>query len=139
VRTGSLKSRLGHRRAAAVTVVYDDGVLRITRSGGSSLALAGEADESNYRGLTAVLAAEAHGMAEVHLSLSGLAFCDLAGLRAILRLARTGSADRDRRQLTLHDVPPQLAKVMRIVGWDTTPGLVIAPPGRRTRQPPWDG
>ena len=139
MRTGSLKSALGRSRALAVTVVHDDGVLRITRSRGSSLlTLTGEADESNHQGLTVALAAAARGLAEVHLSLPGLAFCDLAGLRTMLWLTETGGAGHDRRRLTLHEVPPQLAKVMRIVGWDTTPGLVIAPPGHRTRQPTQD-
>ena len=48
-------------------------------------------------------------------------YCDLAGLRAIIRLTGTAHA----RRVVLHDVPWRLQTVLRIVGWDSTPGLVI--------------
>jgi ABC-type transporter Mla MlaB component len=102
-------------------VVYDDGVLRITvMSSPPGLAIAGEIDESTYLALVAKLAEFAGGAAEIHISLGGVAYCDLAGLRAIVRLA-TG----DGRRVVLHEVPPQLRTAMRIVGWDATPGLVV--------------
>jgi hypothetical protein len=61
-----------------------------------------------------------------------LEYCDLAGLRAMIQLA----GGRPRR-LVLHGIPPRLQAVLRIVGWDSTPGLVVH---RRTstvrRMPP---
>jgi ABC-type transporter Mla MlaB component len=116
--------------------VYDDGVLRITNTDDPpGLAIAGEIDESTYEGLVGALGEVANGPAEVHVSLGGVSYCDLAGLRAIVCVTgadRGGdrSADGDTRRVVLHEVPPQLATVLRIVGWDSTPGLAVdQPPG----------
>lgn len=111
--------------------VYDDGVLRVTCSGTPPvLVIAGEIDESNYSGLVGVLGRLTDGVGEVHVDLSGVAFCDLAGLRAIVRLAEPGpGGGRDGRRLVLHRVPRQMHKVLQIVGWDATPGLVLEPGG----------
>jgi ABC-type transporter Mla MlaB component len=112
--------------------VYDDGVLRITNTEDPpGLAIAGEIDESTYDGLVGALGKVAHGPAEVHVSLGGVSYCDLAGLRAIVCVtgADRGDAGRngagDTRRVVLHEVPPQLATVLRIVGWDSTPGLAV--------------
>ncbi len=111
-------------------VVYDDGVLRITNTDDPpGVAIAGEIDESTYDGLIGVLGKFAHGPAEVHVSMAGVSYCDLAGLRAIVCVTGAGGADGNAnggtRRLVLHEVPPQLASVLRIVGWDSTPGLAL--------------
>jgi ABC-type transporter Mla MlaB component len=113
--------------------VYDDGVLRVTSTTNPpGLAISGEIDESTYPGLLSALQRCANGRAEIHLSLGGLKYCDLAGLRAIV--CATGAEGSDlglngrhgeRRAVVLHEVPPQLLTVLRIVGWDTTPGLTL--------------
>jgi ABC-type transporter Mla MlaB component len=115
--------------------VYDDGVLRITStSHPPGLTLEGEIDESTYRGLVQALQACATGQAEIHLSLGGVSYCDLAGLRAIVCATGTsdGEADDnghgDSRRVVLHEVPSQLITVLQIVGWDSTPGLALDPP-----------
>jgi hypothetical protein len=112
--------------------VYDDGVLRITSMDDPpGLAITGEIDESTYDGLVGALGRLTRGPAEVHFSLGGVRYCDLAGLRAIVCVtgAGTGGADcnggGDARRVVLHAVPPQLASVLRIVGWDSTPGLAM--------------
>lgn len=95
------------------------------------LAIAGDIDEDTYPLLVRTLAEL--GGSEIHLSLAGVEFCDLAGLRAIVALAGTGrdgprpgpDGPRPGRRVVLHDVPPQLQTVLRIVGWDATAGLVI--------------
>jgi ABC-type transporter Mla MlaB component len=111
---------------------YDDGVLRITSTTDPpGLAIAGEIDESTYPALLGALRRSADGRAEVHLSLGGVRYCDLAGLRAIV--CATGASGRDdgvnghagRRAVVLHEVPPQLITVLRVVGWDMTPGLTV--------------
>ncbi len=104
--------------------VYDDGVLRITAiSNPSGLAIAGEIDEDTYPALVRKLEELARAD-EVHLDLAGVQYCDLAGLRAMTRLAEVGRSGEGRR-VVLHEVPPQLRTVLGILGWDSIPGLVI--------------
>ncbi len=118
--------------------VYDDGVLRITSTDNPpGLAIAGEIDESTYPGLLGVLdqvTEITQGPAEVHFSLGQVSYCDLAGLRAIVCITGTadnrasGDANRGCRRVVLHEVPPQLRAVLRILGWDSTPGLAVDQP-----------
>jgi len=106
--------------------VYDDGVLRISRMGiPAVLAIAGEIDESTYPGLVDTLGELADGPSETHINLAGVTYCDLTGLRAILRLTGTGRDGQGdgAKRLVLHEVPPHLRTIMQIMGWDTTPGL----------------
>jgi anti-anti-sigma factor len=112
--------------------VYDDGVLRITRSGTPPVvALAGEIDEATYPGLMKALDEAVDGQSEVHFDLAGVRYCDLAGLRAIVCVTGAGRDGRGgRRRVVLHQLPPELETVLRIVGWDSTPGLGLdEPPG----------
>ena len=107
-------------------VIYDDGVLRISRMGVPAvLAIAGEIDESTYPGLVDTLGELADGQGEARINLAAVTYCDLAGLRAILSLAGTGSDGQDRgaRRLVLHEVPAHLRAILQVIGWDTTPGL----------------
>jgi anti-anti-sigma regulatory factor len=107
---------------------YYDGILRVIWACRPPVVLiAGEIDESRYSGLVSALERPANFEGDIHVNLAELAFCDLAGLRAILRLARTGRADEGRGGscLVLHDVPPHLRMVLEILGWDSTPGLII--------------
>jgi anti-anti-sigma regulatory factor len=108
--------------------VYDDGVLRVTSTARPPMVvIAGEIDESNYSGLVGALDMLANGRDQLHINLGGVEFCDLAGLRAIIRLAETGAGRPNRFQprLVLHAVPGQVLRVLQIVGWDAIPGLVI--------------
>jgi len=105
--------------------VYDDGVLRMTSVGSPPvLVIVGEIDEDTYPALARKLG-ELTGPAEIHLNLAGVRYCDLAGLRAMILLTGASHGGRSRR-VVLHDVPPHLKAVLGIVGWDTTPGLVMA-------------
>ena len=116
--------------------VYDDGVLRITStSHPPGLTIEGEIDESTYPGLVQALQASTSGRAEIHLSLGGVSYCDLAGLRAIVCATgaedceASGNGHGDSRRVVLHEVPAQLVTVLQIVGWDSTPGLALDPGG----------
>lgn len=105
---------------------YDDGVLRITRTGTPpGLALAGEIDESTYSPLVANLDELTQGRQEVHLDLAGIVYCDLAGLRAIVRLADPRDGHLAARRVVLHNVPAQLQAVLEVIGWDSVPGLTL--------------
>ena len=104
--------------------VYDDGVLRIAATGKpSGLAIAGDIDEDTYPALVRKLD-ELASADEIHLNLAGVQYCDVAGLRAITRLADAGRG-RSSRRVVLHEVPPRLRTVLSILGWDSIPGLVI--------------
>jgi anti-anti-sigma factor len=109
--------------------VYDDGVLRVAREGSPPvLMIVGEIDESNYAGLVGALDRLVDGLSEISVNLAGVAFCDLAGLRAILRLAEPDAGRRapGERRLILHQVPRQVRRVLQIMGWDELPGLSIS-------------
>jgi ABC-type transporter Mla MlaB component len=107
--------------------VYDNGVLRISRTvRPPGLALAGEIDESTYAALVSVLNDVTRDQREVHIDLAGVVYCDLAGLRAIVRLTAGEDAGR---LVQLHEVPPQLRAVLEIIGWDSIPGLAVTGPG----------
>jgi hypothetical protein len=74
---------------------------------------------------------------EVHVSLAEVDYCDLAGLRAIVMLTGADGLGHDgeghsqngdgrhRRRVVLHEMPSQLQTVLRIVGWDSIPGLAL--------------
>ena len=70
---------------------YYDGVLRVICAGSPEIVLiAGELDVSNCLGLVSALDDLVDREGDVHVNLAGLTYCDVAGLRAILRLAGTG-------------------------------------------------
>lgn len=130
---GRLSARIcnGHLSPA-----YDDGVLRITCIGSpASLAIAGDIDEYTYAALVDTLRKLTDGLREIHINLVDVAYCDLAGLRAII-LPAGGSANHDGggTRLILHEVPGQLKTILQILGWDTTPGLAIEEPGQQSAQ-----
>jgi len=109
--------------------VYDDGVLRISRTADPpGLAIAGEIDESTYPALLGALRELPDTPPEVHLDLADVSYCDLAGLRAIVRLANPGGVTTG-RPVVLHKVPEQLRAVLAIIGWDAISGLTVADPG----------
>jgi len=118
--------------------LYDDGVLRITATDDPpGLAMAGEIDESTYAGLVSALDKLTDSPAEVHVSLAEVSYCDLAGLRAIVRITGAegngagggaGLGGNGGRRVVLHGVPLSLKAVLRIVGWDSIPGLDMDQP-----------
>jgi anti-anti-sigma factor len=111
-------------RAAWCRSRYDDGALRISRTSDGRLVLAGEIDEETYPALVRCLSEAAVGAAELHLDLSAVRYCDLAGLRALIGLTDVG-----RRRVVLTGMPAQLDTVLTILGWDSVPGLSVQRPG----------
>jgi anti-anti-sigma factor len=106
----------------------DTEVLRFTATGDPpGLSIAGEIDEDSYPVLVRTLEEFAADRPEIHLDLAAVRYCDLAGLRAIVRLAEVRS-DGHGRRVVLHELPPQLRTVLEIVGWDSTPGLIVDQP-----------
>jgi anti-anti-sigma regulatory factor len=98
------------------------GQIDITRDGQAHdrLVLGGDIDEDTYPDLIEALKYLPRDHAGLHVDLSAVTFCDLAGLRAIVRLADTVTP------VTLHGVPGPLRSAMEILGWDQEPGLMIS-------------
>jgi anti-anti-sigma factor len=126
--------------------VADAPALRITSHGDRpELVLAGEIDEFSYPDLAASLAhAVSAGCGDIHIDLGAVEYCDIAGLRAIVCAAGSPGEARPSRRVVLHSVPPQLRKVLRILGWDALPAVVVeevrlAGAGLRPARPQADG
>ena len=97
------------------------GALRTaTTSSPPGLAMGGDIDEETYSTLIEALFKLAGNTAGVHIDLSAVKLCDVAGLHSIIQLTGAGLP------VILHGVPAPLRTVMRILGWDDTPGLVIS-------------
>ncbi|MEV5572623.1 MEDS domain-containing protein [Spirillospora sp. NPDC052269] len=113
-----------HDGLVRVDDLHDDGVLRITPTfTPPGLALAGAVDASTLPALRAALAVAGRRDGHLCLDLSGLAFCDTEGLRAMLE-TRTSGGGLD-RQVVLRSVPGYLALMLRIAGWDRLPGVFV--------------
>jgi anti-anti-sigma factor len=103
-----------------------DAALRITPADGvPGLVIAGEIDEASYKRLVRDLAA-LKPRGDVHIDLSGVEFCDLAGLRAIVCVNQADAGDSAAGHLTLHAVPDRLLRILQILGWDDMPGVGFA-------------
>jgi anti-anti-sigma factor len=85
-----------------------------------ALFISGDVDQATCPALVGALGEAAQGHDEVHVDLSGVEFCDLAGLRAIVRFATAV-----RRTVGLYGLPAQHRTVLGILSWDGTSGLVI--------------
>ncbi|MGI5135642.1 MULTISPECIES: STAS domain-containing protein [unclassified Streptomyces] len=89
----------------------------------SGLRCEGEVDLCSRDLLAAALDKAVHfGSGDLHVDLTGLTFIDVAGIRMMTTVAKTLS--RDGRRLLLHATPPVVRKVIRVLGWETTPGLM---------------
>lgn len=104
--------------------VHDDGLLRITHSGGSHR-LAGEIDLRNREVLRAELHdALAHDEADLHLEVASLRFVDATTL-GMLADAVDGLAAG--RRIVLERPGPVLRRLLRVCELERLPGLVIEP------------
>ncbi len=110
--------------------VYASDSLRITRlPAGLGLAVHGAVDLSNAEVVSAALLDEARRGSDVRIDLSGLAFCDLSGLRALVRV--TGELESG-HAVVVTGMPAHLSRAMEMVGWAELPNFRIEashPPG----------
>lgn len=103
--------------------IYTDAVLQILPTvDPQGMALIGDVDASNLAALTAALAQLGEGTGDMHLDLSGLLFCDLGGLQAIVRAAQSLEPGR---RLILSGLPRQARRALDILDWAPLPNLTI--------------
>lgn len=135
---GPAAARAGKSWSGGVGRPEPQSPLHITfHRGPAALELAGVIDDSTYPVLTRSLARAAlSGPDELWIDLAGVEFCDLGGLRAITSLANpAGRGPGTVRQVTIAHLPGQLVGIMRILGWDATPGLVLVEPAAELGEP----
>ncbi|TDD77986.1 STAS domain-containing protein [Actinomadura darangshiensis] len=112
-----------HGGRARADAVFDDGVLTIVPLfAPPGLRLSGAIDESTLPALVTALRGVDPRAAHICLDLSRLDFCDLGGLRALIRANETSSVIG--RQVILRSIPGCMDMMMRAAGWDTVPGIV---------------
>jgi len=103
--------------------VYEDDLLTITRIvDPPRLRFHGDIDASNLEAVAEALTVAIVGARDLDLDLSGVAFCDLGGLRAIVRAA---DGLEPSRRLVLRGTPSRLRHVFDMVGWASLPNLVV--------------
>jgi len=112
-----------HGGSVGPNPLHADGLLRISRTlDPPGLSLTGDIDASNVDTVSRWLDDAIARGGDVHIELGGLLFCDVGGMRAMVSAAaRLGHG----RRLVLHGMPAELRRVMRVVGWDEVPGLVV--------------
>jgi anti-anti-sigma regulatory factor len=103
----------------------DDGRLRITwEARPPRLMLAGDIDLTTHAALIAALAlaSAADGTGQVHIDMAGVSFCDVAGLRIILR---GGDGQQPApAPATVDNLPPHVEKLLRLLDREPAPDLV---------------
>ncbi|MGP4022181.1 MEDS domain-containing protein [Actinomadura sp. 3N407] len=111
-----------HGGRAGADAVFDDGVLAIVPLfAPPGLRLSGAIDESTLPALVEALR-EFDDAAHLCLDLSRLDFCDMDGLRALIRVNETSTVLD--RQVILRSMPGCVELMLRASGWDTAPGIV---------------
>jgi anti-anti-sigma factor len=115
--------------------VYDDGLLRVTRTGPSTLRLAGEADHSNRTVIRRLLdsaldrSLRSGSAATVTLDLSSLRFVDVSG---VVGLVHTAEEFPDSHRLVLTGVRPRLLRALERCGAAAARQLVVEPRKERS-------
>ncbi|WP_147425306.1 MEDS domain-containing protein [Bailinhaonella thermotolerans] len=86
------------------------------------LRVAGTIDRTTVGVWGEALRAAATWGGDIRVDMTGLEFIDVAGLREVAQIADGLPGDR---RLRMRNLAPMVADVIRMVGWDQTPGLVI--------------
>ncbi|HEY2597617.1 MAG TPA: STAS domain-containing protein [Candidatus Dormibacteraeota bacterium] len=103
--------------------IYADKQLIVSRTTSpDGLRFAGEIDASNSHAIGTALASAHTPHRDIHAEVASLLFCDISGVRAFVAAAEALPAGR---RLLLHGMPPQLETVIKVVGWNRMPTLVM--------------
>ncbi|GEL20711.1 hypothetical protein PA7_45480 [Pseudonocardia asaccharolytica DSM 44247 = NBRC 16224] len=118
-----------HGKELTPPTAYDDGLLRITRTGATSARLAGDIDHSNRPAVTRLLettlddALRSHSApTDIELDLASLRFLDVAGAVALVQGAEGFPSTH---RLVLRDVRPWIARVLDRCGAPFAAQLVL--------------
>ncbi|WP_370019034.1 MEDS domain-containing protein [Planotetraspora sp. GP83] len=101
---------------------FDGALMRIRRTvDPPGIRVEGEVDANTLGELNKALSsAVLREPGDVHVHLGEVSFIDLSGLRA---LVDTAGAIGDGRSLVLDPVPEHVLQLIKLIGWDGTPGL----------------
>jgi anti-anti-sigma factor len=103
--------------------VYADKQLVVSRtSSPAGISFAGEIDASNSHAVGSSIASALVHHRDLHVDVNSLQFCDISGIRAFVSAAE--GLPKGRR-LLLHGLPTQLETVIKVVGWNRIPALVM--------------
>jgi anti-anti-sigma factor len=103
--------------------VYSDRQLVVVRaSDPAGIRFAGEIDASNSSSVGISIAAASAHEKDIHIDVTQLMFIDISGIRAFVTAAE---ALPEGRRMLLHGMPQQLETVIRLVGWNRLPNLVV--------------
>lgn len=116
-----------HRDHLAVTGAYDDGLMRIVRTGTSSARLAGEIDHSNRSKIVSLLQSSldgalraADGGTDIELDMASVRFIDVATAVSFVHAAETFPASH---RLVLNRVQPRVQRILDRCGAPFAPQL----------------
>jgi anti-anti-sigma factor len=126
--------RAQHHTAIVIPAIYDDGLLRITCTGTTSVRVAGEVDHSNRPRIRRVLESalddalrSPSAAAEITLDLTSLRFLDVA---AAVALVHTAEEFPSSLRLVLTGVRPRVVRVLDRCGAPFAAQLAVHPRGQ---------
>jgi anti-anti-sigma regulatory factor len=103
--------------------VYADKQLVVSRTASpDGLRFSGEIDATNSHAVGTAISSAQVPDRDIHIEVAGLLFCDISGIRAFVSAAE---ALPKGRRLLLHGMPAQLETVIKVVGWNRMPSLVV--------------
>ena len=118
-----------HRKELSVPTAYDDGLLRVIRTGPTSARLSGEVDHSNRPAIARLLestlddALRSHSAStDIVLNLASLRFIDVASAVSLVHAAEEFPSTH---RLVLHDVRPRIQRVLDRCGAPFAAQLVV--------------
>jgi ABC-type transporter Mla MlaB component len=110
-----------HQIRVTADPVFDDGVLRLTRTHApDGLRIAGEVDSAHHAALSAALSSISDRCTDLHLDFAQVSFLDLAALSLLVTYAMRMPPGR---ALVLDNLPPDVDGVIQTLGWRHFPGL----------------
>lgn len=113
--------RNSHEVLVKANPAFDDGILRITRTfEPHGLRLEGELDGARHAVFAETLSSVTASGRQIHLDLTKLRFIDLGALNLLAGHAMRMPAGS---VLVLDNLPPDVANIIEMVGWDRFPGL----------------